>query len=119
MLNIPRALRSKGKHISDSFPTLSIKFASMYILSTYLCPIDISTLPSDRRDILVEFLFCYCNVSIYVSIIMNNNSLTVRYCKSIFVIILSSELYLNCDAIIFTTALTGKEYSGKTNLYVS
>ena len=115
MLNIPRALRSKGKNISDSFPTLSINFASMYILSIYI----LSTLPSDRRDIAVELLFFYCNVSIYVSIIMDNNYLTVRYCKSVFVIILSSELYLNCVAIIFTTALVGKEYSGKTNLFVS
>ena len=49
-----------------------------------------------------------------LSIIMDNNYLTVRYCKSVFVIILSSELYLNCDAIIFTTALAGKEYSCKT-----
>ena len=40
------------------------------------------------------------------------------YCKSVFAIILSSELYLNLDAIIFT-ALVGKEYSGKTNLFAS
>ena len=37
-LNIPRAQRSKGFHtptnISDSYPTLSINFASVYILST-------------------------------------------------------------------------------------
>ena len=50
---------------------------------------------------------------------MDNNSLCVRYYKSIFVIILSSELYLDVDAIIFTTALAGKEYSGKTNLFAS
>ena len=43
----------------------------------------------------------------------------IIYCKSVFVIILSSALYLNFDAIIFTTALAGKEYSGKTNLFAS
>ena len=103
---IPRAPRSKGsltpKHISESFPTLSINFASVYILSTCV----LSTLPSDRRDIEVAFLIYFCNVSIYVSIIMDNNYLSVRYCKSTFVIILSLQLYLNVNAIIFTTALT-------------
>ena len=47
---------------------------------------------------------------------MDNNSLCVwgvRYCKSVFVILLSLELYLNIDAIIFTTVLAGKEYLGK------
>ena len=75
VLNIPRAPRSKGSptftNISDSFPTLSINFASVYILSTYV----LSILPSDRRDIAVEFLiFCY-NVSIYLSLIMDNDYL--------------------------------------------
>ena len=47
---------------------------------------------------------------------MDNNSLCVwgvRYCKSVFVILLSLELYLNIDAIIFKTVLAGKEYLGK------
>ena len=51
---------------------------------------------------------------------MENNSLCawcIIYCKSVFVIILSSELYLNVYAIIFTTALAGKEYSSKTNFF--
>ena len=53
---------------------------------------------------------------------MDNNSLCVWgviYCKSVFVIIVSSALYLNFDAIIFTTALAGKEYSGKINFFAS
>ena len=80
-----------------------------------MCPVYTTV---DRRDIPVEFLIVFCNVSIYVSIIMNNNSFCVWgviYCKYVFVIILSSELYLNFDAIIFTNSLAGKEYSGKTN----
>ena len=50
---------------------------------------------------------------------MDNNSLCLwgRYCKSVFVIILSPELYLNVDAIIFKTVLAWKEYSGKTKLF--
>ena len=53
---------------------------------------------------------------------MDNNWLCVWgviYCKSVFVIILSSELYLNFYSIIFTTALAGKEYSSKTNFFAS
>ena len=50
---------------------------------------------------------------------MNNNSFCVWgiiYYKSVFVIILLSELYLNLDNIIFTTALVGKEYSGNIQI---
>ena len=122
VLNIPRAPRSKDsprhKNISDSFPTLSINFASVYILSTCV----LYTLTSDRRDIAVAFFIFFCNVSIYVSIITDTNSVCIwgiRYCKLVFVIILSSELYLNLDAIIFTTSLVGKEYSVKTNFFAS
>ena len=50
---------------------------------------------------------------------MDNTYLLIRYCKSVFVIILSSELYLNFDAIIFSTALVGKAYSGETKLCTS
>ena len=50
---------------------------------------------------------------------MDNNSLRVRYYISVFIIILQSELHLNCDAIIFTTTLAGQEYAGKTNLFAS
>ena len=59
MSNIPRDPRSKGsttpKNRSDSFPTLSINFASVYILSTCV----LSTLPSDRRDIPEAFLIFF------------------------------------------------------------
>ena len=55
MLNITRDPRYKGstkpKNIRDSFPTLSINFASVNMLSTYV----LSTLPSDRRDIEIAF----------------------------------------------------------------
>ena len=123
VLNIPRAPRSKGsprhKNISDSFPKLSINVASVYVLSTCV----LYTLPSDRRDIAVEFLIFFVIFPyIYVSIITDTNYVCIwgiTYCKSVFVIILSSELYLNLDAIIFITALVGKEYSGKTNLFAS
>ena len=50
MLHVPKA-----NNISDSFPTLSINFASVYILSTCV----LSTLPSDRIDIAVEFFIRY------------------------------------------------------------
>ena len=59
VLNIPRAPRSKGsptpKNISDSFQTLYINYASVYILSTGV----LSTLPSDRRDSAVVFLILF------------------------------------------------------------
>ena len=59
VLNIPRAPRSKDSpkpnNISDSFPTLSINLASVYILSTCV----LSTLLSDRRDIAVEFFIFF------------------------------------------------------------
>ena len=50
---------------------------------------------------------------------MDNNYLCVRYCKSVFVMLLLSESYFNVDAIIFTTALAGKEYIQvkQTSLY--
>ena len=112
MINITRAPRSKDsprhKNISDSFPTLSINFASVYNLSTGV----LYTLTSDRRDIAVAFFFC----NVYVSIITDINSVYVwgiRYCKLVFVIILSSELYLNLDAILFTTALVEKNIQVK------
>ena len=50
------------KHISDSFPTVSIYFASMYILSTCL----LSTLPSDLRNIAVAFFIFIFYVFIYM-----------------------------------------------------
>ena len=93
VLNIPRAPRSKDsprhKNISDSFPTLSINFASVHNLSTCV----LYTLTSDRRDIAVEFFIFFYNFFIYVSIITDTNYLCIwgiRYCKMVFVIILSS-----------------------------